>query len=65
MNLFIGDFGESKSIEGTVAQTCVGTFETMAPEVLDGNSYSFPIDIWSLGCIWYRLISGNNPFSGA
>jgi serine/threonine protein kinase len=34
----------------------------MAPEVLEGKEYSFPADIWSLGCILYELITNNAAF---
>jgi len=35
-----------------------GTSSTNAPEVLEGKEYSFPADIWSLGCVLYELITG-------
>ena len=36
----------------------------MAPEVMNKESYSSNIDIWSFGVILYRLIVGDPPFSG-
>ena len=37
----------------------------MAPEVLESKNYGNKCDIWSLGCVWYELISGTKPFGGA
>lgn len=30
----------------------------MAPEVIRGDKYSYPADIFSLGCILYELLFG-------
>lgn len=35
-----------------------------APEVIFGAKYSFPIDMWSFGCILAELHSGDTLFSG-
>jgi len=40
----------------------VGTLCYMSPERLDGNIYSFPSDIWSLGIIVYEMVTGKNPY---
>ena len=34
----------------------------MSPEVLIGNDYTFPTDIWSIGIISYLLLIGCLPF---
>jgi serine/threonine protein kinase len=34
----------------------------MAPEVHEGNRYTFAADIWSLGCILYQLVTGESAF---
>ncbi len=36
-----------------------------APEVLFGAKYTYPIDMWSLGCILAELYTGNTLFGGA
>ena len=34
----------------------------MAPEVILEKPYSFEVDIWSLGCIVYEMVSGIKPY---
>ncbi len=41
----------------------VGTLETMAPDVLKGK-YSPKADIWSIGVVAYKLLTGRAPFQG-
>jgi serine/threonine protein kinase len=56
----ICDFGSSKFLEGPIAgitYICSRTYR--APElILENSSYSFSVDIWSLGCIFGELLSG-------
>ena len=48
--LKIGDLGISRKIEqDQSAHTRIGTPRYLAPEVYNGDSYSFTADIWSLG----------------
>jgi serine/threonine-protein kinase len=46
----------------TETQTIVGTFQYMAPEVLQGSSPSKQSDIWSFGILLYEMLTGNQPF---
>jgi len=41
----------------------VGSDGYTAPEIILGNGYDHAVDMWSLGCILYILISGSHPFS--
>jgi serine/threonine protein kinase/Tol biopolymer transport system component len=42
----------------------VGTFQFMAPEVLQGQEADARSDIFSLGCVLYEMISGKRAFEG-
>ena len=59
--LKIADFGFAKRVsdqEGTKTQC--GTPITMAPEVIlgKGKMYRNKVDIWSVGCLFFQLITG-------
>jgi len=60
-NIKIIDFGAS-------CEHCSSGFSYVqsryyrAPEILLGNPYEFGVDMWSLGCIIYELISGSPLF---
>eukprot|EP00917_Polyrhabdina_sp_WS-2016_P005783 GHVP01012920.1.p1 GENE.GHVP01012920.1~~GHVP01012920.1.p1 ORF type:complete len:600 (+),score=92.70 GHVP01012920.1:52-1851(+) len=61
-HLNICDFGLS-CIAHSKNQERVGTKCYTAPEVLNGGLYSFPIDMWSAGCIFFELIVDTHLFS--
>ena len=54
----IGDFGISK-ISKEYANTQIGKHHYFAPEIEKGNKYNNKIDIYSLGCIIYELLTLN------
>ncbi|XP_066910104.1 serine/threonine-protein kinase Nek8-like [Clytia hemisphaerica] len=58
----ICDFGISKFLTQTSAETTVGTAHYMSPEVVEGKSYNYKSDIWSLGCILHELITLKRTF---
>jgi serine/threonine protein kinase len=67
----IADFGISKGIDRgeTALRSKVGTQEFAAPEVLgilddgpESSEYTNAVDLWSLGCLLYYLISKCLPF---
>ncbi|HRG99913.1 MAG TPA: serine/threonine-protein kinase, partial [Polyangiaceae bacterium] len=66
------DFGVAKSHTATEAETAltrtgvlVGTIEYMAPEQILGRKIDGRTDIYSLGVLLYRSITGTNPFRDA
>lgn len=36
----------------------------MAPEVLNGKRYNHKADVWSLGIVFFEMITGHTPFTG-
>jgi Tol biopolymer transport system component len=44
--------------------TVVGTFQYMAPEVLQGSEAEAASDIFSFGCVLYEMITGRRAFEG-
>lgn len=45
--------------------TRVGTPVYFAPEIVQHQLYSFPVDIWALGCVFYYLTTFEHPFKDA
>eukprot|EP00796_Vickermania_ingenoplastis_P002167 gene2167-1336_t len=65
-SLFLGDFGSAKSMPiagDPFTCTFVGTPLWISPEVLQGEAYSYPTDIWSIGCVLYEMATLEKPFS--
>lgn len=61
----IADFGVATEViskNTNTKRTETGTAWYMAPEVIRSEPYSYPIDIWALGCILFELISGKRPY---
>ena len=62
------DFGMARSqrddVQITHSGTVVGTPTYMAPEQARGETVSAGSDLFSLGCVLYRLSTGRLPFEG-
>ena len=56
------DFGWSTHMAVGNRATFCGTFEYMAPELIQELPYDKSIDIWSLGVLLYELVHGKSPF---
>lgn len=61
-HVVLTDFGLS-SMEET-CNSILGTPQFTAPEVLKGESYSYPADWWSFGIMMYDMLIGSTPFNG-
>lgn len=73
----VSDFGLAKLSQGSFLKTFCGTMAYIAPEILlakekrkvDKDSpqacYSNLVDMWSIGCLCYVLITGYLPFEGS
>lgn len=61
----IADLGMARKLfPDEFAETCCGTPLLMSPQVLSKQVYDGKADVWSLGCIFYQLITGFYPFIG-
>lgn len=64
----VADFGLARTTETqdiTATGELLGTPKYMAPEQASGERGGPPCDIYALGCILYRLLTGRTPFHGA
>mmetsp|Transcript_34131 Transcript_34131/g.90085 ORF Transcript_34131/g.90085 Transcript_34131/m.90085 type:complete len:358 (-) Transcript_34131:54-1127(-) len=59
----LADFGLARSSSQHMSKG-VGTLLYMAPEVMQGNEYSFPVDIYSFSMSLYEFLTGSKPYSG-
>ncbi|XP_052815057.1 serine/threonine-protein kinase Nek4-like [Mya arenaria] len=64
MNCKLGDFGVARILESpaAMAQTQVGTYHYMSPEIFMGIRYNSKTDIWSLAVLIYELATLEKPF---
>jgi serine/threonine protein kinase len=58
------DFGVSSELDGSIAETFVGTGTYMAPERIQGSPYTVKSDVWSVGLSIMELAIGKFPFGG-
>ncbi|KAL2911718.1 hypothetical protein HK105_208819 [Polyrhizophydium stewartii] len=59
----LADFGLSTIVTtDSMLKTSCGTLTYCAPEILKGEAYGKPVDLWSTGVISYILLSGYPPF---
>lgn len=56
-NYKLGDFGTAKTLEKTNGGKKIGTYNYMAPEFFNNQSYDYSADIYSLGMVMYWLLN--------
>ena len=64
MDTVILDFGFAEKINRERLISKAGTPGYIAPEVFDNNPYTDKGDVFSLGVIFYSMVSGKSPFKG-
>jgi serine/threonine protein kinase len=65
VKIVIGDLGFAKVLSpDELAQSRLGTPMFMAPELLKGKPYDSKVDVWSLGIMFYEMLTGFAPFKG-
>jgi serine/threonine protein kinase len=66
--LKLADFGFASKADysgNKLLKECVGTPLYMAPQLLENKYYSVKSDIWSIGVLAYRMITGQFPWDGS
>ncbi|KAK9862862.1 hypothetical protein WJX84_010508 [Apatococcus fuscideae] len=64
--LKIADFGFARHLQPQgLADTLCGSPLYMAPEILQHHRYDAKADLWSVGTIFFELLTGRPPFTGA
>lgn len=63
-NVKLTDFGLAKEFFDSLdrATSFCGTIEYMSPEMIKGDPYSYPTDWWSVGILFYDMVTGSPPF---
>ncbi|KAF8396839.1 hypothetical protein HHK36_018474 [Tetracentron sinense] len=63
--LKIADFGFARSLQPRgLAETFCGSPLYMAPEIMLHQKYDAKADLWSVGAIFFQLVTGKTPFTG-
>jgi serine/threonine-protein kinase len=65
-NVVLMDFGVAKlEHQHTITDSdeFLGTIAYSSPEYLFGNDYDYRTDLYSLGCVFYHMLSGKEPYS--
>eukprot|EP01132_Coremiostelium_polycephalum_P004193 gene4193-5248_t len=58
------DFGLAKEqvVDDSSVGSLCGTFEYMAPEMINGKAYGKAVDWWSIGILMFDMLAGKPPF---
>jgi hypothetical protein len=68
--VFLTDFGIARSLDGastrlTRTGAVVATFDYASPEQIESRTLDPRTDVYSLGCVLFRLLTGSVPYPGA
>eukprot|EP00759_Apiculatamorpha_spiralis_P044478 PhF_6_TR41359/c0_g1_i2/m.62837/K20606/ANP1; mitogen-activated protein kinase kinase kinase ANP1 len=58
----VADFGAAAQLDSIRSNKVMGTPLWMAPEVLQGKSFDWHADVWSLGCTVLEMLTAKYPF---
>ena len=60
----VADLGHSVYLteQDSYRKTRIGTTNWMSPEIILGQMYSRPVDVWSFGALMHELAKGLPPF---
>lgn len=61
-NIKVSDFGWCEYISKKGFNDICGTYEYMAPEIINEKAYNEKVDNWALGILLYELLHGKSPF---
>eukprot|EP00312_Isochrysidales_sp_CCMP1244_P037284 CAMPEP_0202771520 /NCGR_PEP_ID=MMETSP1388-20130828/40922_1 /ASSEMBLY_ACC=CAM_ASM_000864 /TAXON_ID=37098 /ORGANISM="Isochrysis sp, Strain CCMP1244" /LENGTH=245 /DNA_ID=CAMNT_0049440429 /DNA_START=27 /DNA_END=760 /DNA_ORIENTATION=- len=62
-HVLLADFNTARRLDDdTDGITAIGTPEYVAPEVVDGDGYSFAADWWGIGVLLHEVLLGQPPF---
>ena len=62
----LADFGLAiKTQPEDKIRMMAGTPKYLAPEIVRGRAYDAKVDVWSLGVLTFKMLSGVNPFEPA
>ncbi|WP_409330454.1 protein kinase domain-containing protein [Trujillonella humicola] len=68
-HVFLTDFGIAKSLSADTRLTRTGmvvaTFEYASPEQIESRPLDARTDVYSLGCLLHKLLTGSVPFPGS
>lgn len=64
--VFLSDFGLARSLAGADQSTrtggFIGTVDYVAPELVQGGAGGVSSDVYSLGCMFFEMLTGSVPF---
>lgn len=65
-HVYLSDFGLTKRAESvtdlTSSSSVMGTIDYIAPEQISGEHIDGRTDVYALGCVGYRMLTGSTPF---